>query len=423
MIRGEWIASDLNSPSRDLRVLHSTDSKTSGWDVVSISSVGAVEPLRKRHEYLPRRIVGTVVPRCHEKPLLDGTDPTWRIIVRRQSCTVKKEQGLMNKSTVSLDAIEETATNALIKHGALEWVATEVAAAVRKAEATGNLICGLYYLESYCLQLKSGRVNGAVEPRVTRPRTASVTVDAGLGFAQPAFSRGLPEALTVIKEAGTCSLAICHSHTCTSLGYFTEQIAEAGYVGIGFTNASAVVSPPGGNKAVIGTNPIAMSVPAREGGVAFQFDQSTSAVALGKINMAAVADQRIPLGWAVDAKGQPTTDPHAALKGSLVSTGGYKGYGFGLMAEILAAAVTGGVNSLDVKGLKLPSGPPHDLGQFYFLLDPTAVSGDDFWERLTRLTGAIDAQEHARLPGANRQLPDEVEIDTALWVLAQSLAR
>ncbi|MFK8081938.1 MAG: Ldh family oxidoreductase [Granulosicoccus sp.] len=327
----------------------------------------------------------------------------------------------MTKTNVSLAEIEAVTKNALIKHGALEWVALEVARAVRTAEANENLICGLYYLESYCMQLNSGRVNGNIEPQVSRPRRAIVKVDAGFGFAQAAFSRGLPEALEIVKDSGTCSFAVCHAHTCTSLGYFTEQIAQAGFLGIGFTNASAVVSPPGGNKAVIGTNPIAMSVPDAKGGVAFQFDQSTSAVALGKITMAAAASEAIPLGWAVDENGEPTTDPHAALKGSLVSTGGYKGYGFGLMAEILAAAITGSVNSLDVKGLKLPDGKPHDLGQFYFLLDPTAISGDAFWDRLARLSDAINEQENARLPGAHRGQPKDVAIDSALWELAQSL--
>ncbi|MBX2879265.1 MAG: Ldh family oxidoreductase [Granulosicoccus sp.] len=328
----------------------------------------------------------------------------------------------MGKLTVSLDDIESTTQRALIKHGSLPWVAAEVAQAVRKAEATGNVICGLYYLESYCKQLTTGRVSGTAEPIVTRPKTASVRVDAKSGFAQPAFSRGLPEAISVVQEAGTCSLAICHSHTCTSLGYFTEQIAEAGFIGIGFTNASAVVSPPGGNKAVLGTNPIAMAVPSKSGGVAFQFDQSTSAIALGKITMAAAAGEPIPPGWAVDSDGQPTTDPAVALKGSLVSTGGYKGYGFGLMAEILAAAVTGSVNSVDVEGIKRPEGPPHHLGQFYFLVDPVSVSGDAFWERLDRLTEAVDEQDNARLPGSKRQYSDEVTIESAPWELAKSLA-
>ena len=328
----------------------------------------------------------------------------------------------MTKITVELDTVFERSKAALIRHGATAHVASEVAKAVRKAESVGNLICGLYYLESYCTQLGSGRVNGTVEPVVTKPKIASVQVDAGLGFAQPAFAAGLPVAIQTARETGTCSMAICHSHTCTSLGYFTEQIANAGLIGIGFTNASPVVSPPGGKKAVIGTNPMAMSVPAKDGGVAFQFDQSTSAVALGKITMAASAGQDIPLGWAVDVDGKPTTDPNAALKGSLVSTGGYKGWGFGLMGEILAAAVTGSVNSLDVSGLKLADGKPHDLGQFYLLIDPTTYSGDAFWDRLARVSDAVAEQEGARLPGSGKSEADKVQIDAAVWARVLELA-
>ncbi|MCP5085607.1 MAG: Ldh family oxidoreductase [Rhodobacteraceae bacterium] len=328
----------------------------------------------------------------------------------------------MNKVSVDIDQIEEKSRAALVRHGAAPWIAAEVAKAVRKAEATGNVICGLYYLESYCLQLASGRVKGDVEPEVKVTRAAAVEVDAKLGFAQPAFARGIGTALKQARENGSCVFAVRHSHTCTSLGYFTEQIADAGLIGIGFTNASRIVSPPGGKQAVLGTNPIAMSVPAKDGGLALQFDQSTSAVALGKITMAAAAGEEIPLGWAVDADGNPTTDPHAAIKGSLVSTGGYKGWGFGLMTEVLAAAVTGSVNSLDVVGLKVKDGPPHDLGQFYFLVDPTVFAGDVFFERIARVADAVNAQEGARLPGANRALMDQIKLDRALWNKVQELA-
>lgn len=328
----------------------------------------------------------------------------------------------MTTTTVSLDTIEATAQAALIKHGAKPWIADAVAHAVREAEAAGNIICGLYYLESYCIQLTSGRVSGTVEPQVSRPKTASVKVDAGNGFAQPAFLRGLPDALSVARQAGTCALAICHSHTCTALGYFTAQIANAGMIGIGFTNASAVVSPPGGNQAVLGTNPIAMSIPQQGGGIAFQFDQSTSAIALGKITMAASNGEKIPLGWAVDKDGNPTDDPTAALQGSLVSTGGYKGYGFGLMAEVLAAAVTGSVNSLDVKAIKLAEGPPHNLGQFYFLIDPTTFSGDTFWQRIARLSEAVGKQPGTRLPGSAPRNLESVSVSADLWVKMLALA-
>jgi (2R)-3-sulfolactate dehydrogenase (NADP+) len=321
---------------------------------------------------------------------------------------------------VSVTEIEAKSRGALIAHGAGELQAAAVAKAVARAEALGNVICGLYYLESYCTQLRSGRVDGTVTPEVMRPRPSAVLADAKFGFAQPAFAAGLPEAVAAALENGVATLAVAHAHTCTSLGYFTEQIAAAGLIGIGFTNASPVVAPPGGNKAVIGTNPIAMTVPGEDGPL-MHFDFSTSAVALGKITMAKAAGEPIPLGWAVDAEGQPTTDPEAALKGALVSAGGYKGWGFGLMAEMLAAGMTGSVNSLDVSGLKVATGKPHDLGQFYILMDPGTYHCG-FADRFARVAEAVAAQEGARIPGADRHEMTEVDVPDALWELVLRLS-
>ncbi|SHG84751.1 (2R)-3-sulfolactate dehydrogenase (NADP+) [Cognatiyoonia sediminum] len=321
---------------------------------------------------------------------------------------------------VSVDEIFETSQAALLKHGAGPAQARAVAKAVARAEALGNIICGLYYVESYCTQLTSGRVNGTVEPVVSTPRAGSIMADARFGFAQPAFDAGLEAAIEACRTNGVATLSVAHAHTCTSLGYFTEQIGAAGLIGMGFTNASPVVAPPCGNKAVIGTNPFAMSVPG-DGKLLMHFDFSTSAVALGKITMAKAAGESIPLGWAVDAEGQPTTDPEAALRGALVSAGGYKGWGFGLMVEILAAGMTGSVNSLDVSGLKVPDGPPHGLGQFYILIDP-ATHGDHFAERFARVAEAVAAQEGARIPGVNRVAMNEVDVPDALWDLVSGLA-
>ncbi|SLN64310.1 (2R)-3-sulfolactate dehydrogenase (NADP(+)) [Roseovarius litorisediminis] len=321
---------------------------------------------------------------------------------------------------ISLNDIEQTTKTALQRHGAAPWVADEVARAVRKAESVGNKICGLYYLESYCKQLETGRVKGDAEPVVTRPRPGAVMVDAKYGFAQAAFARALPEALAAARECGTASLAVGHAHTCTSLGYFTEQIAMQGLVAIGMTNASPIVAPPGGKTRVIGTNPIAFSVPDGTGGIAMQFDQSTTTVALGKITMAKAAGESIPKGWAVDAAGNPTTDPEAALAGSLVSMGSYKGWGFGLMAELLAAGMTGGVVSRDVKPLKAPEGPPHDLGQFYLLMDPD-VSGA-FYDRLEQVAEGVAMDEGARMPGQGKQAMDPVDLEEAVWAQVQGLA-
>ncbi len=321
---------------------------------------------------------------------------------------------------VSVAEIEAQSRAALLAHGAGDLQAAAVAKAVARAEALGNVICGLYYLESYCTQLASGRVNGTVDPVVTRPRPGAVLADAKFGFAQPAFAAALPQAVAAAQENGVATLAVAHAHTCTSLGFFTEQIAAAGLIGIGFTNASPVVAPPGGNKRVIGTNPIAMTVP-RDGDPAMHFDFSTSAVALGKITMAKAAGESIPIGWAVDEHGEPTTDPEAALKGALVSAGGYKGWGFGLMAELLAAGMTGSVNSLDVAGLKVPEGKPHDLGQFYILMDPGTYQAD-FGARFARVAEAVAAQEGARIPGADRTAMTQVDVPDALWDLVLKLS-
>mmetsp|Transcript_23351 Transcript_23351/g.40709 ORF Transcript_23351/g.40709 Transcript_23351/m.40709 type:complete len:329 (+) Transcript_23351:6561-7547(+) len=323
-------------------------------------------------------------------------------------------------TSVSQSDIETTVQAALLRHGAGAFAAAEVARAVARAEAVGNRICGLYYLESYCKQLTTGRVKGDVVPVVSTPRPGTIHVDALMGFAQPAFAYGLAPALDAARQFGVASLAVGHAHTCTSLGYFTEQIAQAGLIGIGFTNASPIVAPPGGKARVIGTNPIAFSVPDGAGGLAMQFDQSTTTVALGKITMAKAAGETIPEGWALDVDGNPTTDPEAALGGSLVSMGGYKGWGFGLMAELLAAGMTGGVLSHDVKPLKAPDGPPHDLGQYYLLIDPS--TSDAFGDRLAALAALVDADAAGRLPGQNRVLADPVDVDPAAWVQALDLA-
>lgn len=321
---------------------------------------------------------------------------------------------------ISLREIEAVTKAALMAHGAEEWVAGHVADAVKVAESYGNKICGLYYVESYCQQLVTGRVSGSVEPVVSRPKPSTVYVDAGFGFAQTAFARGLPAALEAASENGIATLAVGHAHTCTSLGYFTEQIARAGMIGIGFTNATPIVAPPGGKSRIIGTNPIAFAVPDGEGGIAMQFDQSTTTVALGKITMAKAAGESIPEGWALDADGNPTTDPDAAIKGSLVSMGGYKGWGYGLMAEFLAAGMTGSLASMDVKPLKAPEGAPHDLGQYYLIIDPSGATA--FGERIQQVADAVASDEGTRMPGAGKKPMDPVDVPDAVWAQINELA-
>lgn len=314
---------------------------------------------------------------------------------------------------IEIARIEGLCRQALVAHGAGDWQAACVARAVARAEQTGNVICGLYYLESYCRQLVTGRVDGTAYPVVTTPRPGIVTVDAKFGFAQPAFASGLPVAVAAARTCGIASLAVCHSHTCTSLGFFTEQIAQEGLIGIGFTNASAIVAGPGGRKPVLGTNPIAFTLPGADGPT-MHADFSTAAVALGKITMAKAAGEQIPPGWAVDDLGRPTTDPDAALGGALVSAAGYKGWALGLLVEFLAAGLTGSRGSLDVKGLKMADGLPHDLGQMYILIDPSSHNGD-LQTRIAQVSEALAEDPDVRIPGSSRALREEVNVAQNLW--------
>lgn len=325
------------------------------------------------------------------------------------------KQSLGDETRVSLDEVENVTRAALENHGALPEVAAQVADAVRVAEANGNKICGLYYLDSYCKQLKTGRVSGTAAPVVTHHQPGAVRVDAKFGFAQSAFAAGFDTAVGAARASGVCGYSIEHSHTCTSLGYFTEQFAAAGLIALGTTNSTARVAPPGGNQPVLGTNPIAFAVPDGSGGVAFQFDFSTSAIALGKITMAAAAGDSIPVGWAVDANGHDTTDPKAALGGSLLSAGGYKGFGIGLVVEVLASALTGSLPSAALAPLKAPEGEPHNIGQFYVVIDPAAYSGDAFFANIERLAATVSTQDGARMPGANRMQPDTITVDADFW--------
>lgn len=322
---------------------------------------------------------------------------------------------------VSLDDIYDLSEKALICHGAAPKVAASVARATRRAEQTGNIICGLYYLESYCQQLASGRVNGTVSPEVSRQRPSVVAVNAMLGFAQPAFEAGLPEAVSAARENGIATLTVAHAHTCTSLGYFTEAIAKEGLIGLGFTNAPPAVAPPGGKTPILGTNPFAYSMPDGRGGVAVHYDAATTVVAKGAITQAAAAGRSIPEGWGVDPDGNPTTDPNQVLKGAQLSLGGPKGWGLSVLVELMAAGLTGSQNSFDIAGLKLPEGPAHDIGQTYLLIDPAGHSAD-FATRLLDLKAAVAADEGARLPGSPRKDINPVAVDDSLWTKLTALA-
>ena len=320
---------------------------------------------------------------------------------------------------MTLDEVEAFALGALSAAGACEAQALPVARSIRAAERDGMRSHGLLYLPIYAEHLTCGKVDGQAEPRLSRPRTGAVLVDAAHGFAHPAIDMGLLPLIEAAREVGIAALTLRRSYNCGLLGHHAERIAQAGLIGLCFTHAPASISPVGGKVPVIGTNPFALAVPDGRGAARFVIDQSASVVAKSEVLLRARKGEKIPEGWALDAQGQPTTDPGAALKGSMLPAGGVKGFGVGLMVEVMASALSGAMPSREASPFSGPAGGPPATGQCFIAIDPDAFA-DGFVERIAGLAAAITAQDGARLPGARRTAARErtetegVDVDETL---------
>lgn len=309
----------------------------------------------------------------------------------------------METQQLSLQEVEQLAKDALRGAGASDEAAASVARSTYAAERDGIRSHGLLYVPIYCEHVRCGKVDGQAVPDVTRAAASAIRVDAGSGFAHPAIDAGFEALTAAAGETGCAALTVYNSYNCGVLGYHVERLAEAGFLGLGFTNAPASIAPAGGKTKVIGTNPFGVGVPDGKGGAAMVIDQSASVIAKSEITMRAREGMAIPEGWALDPEGKPTTDPSVALQGTMVPSGGYKGFGVGLLVELLAAALSGATLGKDASPFAGTAGGPPRTGQCFIAVNPDPMSGGGFAERVQGLVEAITAQKGARLPGARRQ--------------------
>lgn len=303
---------------------------------------------------------------------------------------------------LTLAEIEDLAFRALRAAGTSEANARVLAVATAQTEADGVASHGLAYIPIYGEHVQCGKVDGQAIPVIEQARPGLLVADAGTGFPHAAIDEGFALLVPMAKAQGIAALAIRNSYNCGVLGLHTTRLAMAGLMGIGFTNAPASIAPSGGQKPVVGTNPISVAAPDGRGGVAVLIDQSASVIAKSEIMKHSREGKPIPLGWGLDADGQPTTDADAALAGSMAPAGGYKGVGLSLIVEMMAAAMTGATLGKDASPFSGTKGGPPKTGQFFIAIDPQASSGGDYAERIAALTGAIHAQKGARLPGDGR---------------------
>jgi (2R)-3-sulfolactate dehydrogenase (NADP+) len=168
----------------------------------------------------------------------------------------------------------------------------------------------------------------------------------------------------------------------------------------------------GGRRALFGTNPIAAAFP-RRNGVALTIDLSLSEVARGKVMVAAKEGRPIPLGWALDEHGQPTTDANAALRGSMLAMGGTKGAMLALVVELLVTALTGAAQGFEASSFFVDEGNRPRIGQAFIVVDPAALAGSDaYFDRVETLVAAMLEDDGVRMPGERRaKLAARADVD------------
>jgi (2R)-3-sulfolactate dehydrogenase (NADP+) len=324
----------------------------------------------------------------------------------------------MSDVVISPAAAEQLVIDVLTCHNCKQANALSVARALVAAEGDGQRGHGLSRVPAYAAQSASGKVNGQAGPVISERRNGALRIDAVDGFAFPAIDLAISELSMLTVDYGISAASIFRSHHFGQAGYHAERLAQQGLVALVFGNSPQAIAPWGGSKGLFGTNPIAFAAP-RKDQLPLLIDLSLSRAARGKVMLARQQGESIPGGWALDEYGQPTTDPEAALNGTMLPIGDAKGAALVLMVEILAAGLSGANFGYQASSFFSAEGPPPGVGQMIIAFDPGFFSGGSFAQRLEALISEILSQDNVRLPGSTRQARRQQAIEQGLAVPAK----
>ena len=279
---------------------------------------------------------------------------------------------------------------------------------------------GLSMLMMYETLIGAGTLKPAARPVVERQTAVTASIDAQAGIGHPVSVMAMDMAIGMAKAAGTGTVSVRNSHHFGAAGFYAARAAEQGLVALVTSTARTVaVVPTGAAVPMLGTNPIAFAAPARRNRP-FLLDMATSTVAANKVKVYELNDRALPPGWVLDGRGQPVTDAGLAMDalygrtkgprpgGGLTPVGGtaamasHKGYGLGLLAQILSGTLAGAAFGY----LGAPPGQPDNIGHFFLALDPAAFgSADAFLDNLDALVDALheaprsDPEQAVLVPG------------------------
>ncbi|MBD5655975.1 MAG: Ldh family oxidoreductase [Candidatus Eremiobacteraeota bacterium] len=253
---------------------------------------------------------------------------------------------------------------ALTEVGVAKPDAATVADVLVAADLRGIESHGVARLESYYVgRIRSGKLVPAPDVTVVRETPTSLVLDAGNGLGHPAGKRAMQSVMEKAKQTGAAFGSVRNSNHFGIAGYYAMFALEHDMIGIASTNSVRYGAPTYGKDIMLGTNPWAYAIPAQDE-PPFVLDFATTTVPRGKLEVYQRKNKQLNPGWAIDAAGAQTLKPEEALKGALlplggfgVDNGGHKGYGLGLLVDIMCAVLSGGAFGNDTPRPNTPPEP------------------------------------------------------------------
>ncbi len=297
------------------------------------------------------------------------------------------------------------------KIGLLEEHAKIISDTLVQANLRGVDSHGVIRLPGYIERTRRGLINYQENVKIINKNLSISVIDGENNFGQIVAYYGMQEAIQKAEqqETGIGFVGINHTNHMGMAAYYAMMAAEKGMIGIAMSNSPATVAPWGGAQPVLGTNPIAIAIPAGEE-YPIVLDMATSLVARGKIRLALDNKQEIPLGWALDLEGNPTTDPQKAIKGALLPFGGPKGYAISLIIQIFSSILTSSAREMDIKSMYDFSGKS-GIGIFLGAIKVDCFISRDIYNY--EIDGLIKRIKTSKLAKDNERiyLPGEIEFE------------
>lgn len=309
----------------------------------------------------------------------------------------------MTGKVLTIRELTDMVTAIFRRSGFSDPQAQAMAAIIAAGETDGCKSHGIYRIDGCLRTVKAGKVNPAAQPTLTDDGTAIIRVDAKGGFSPAAFRLGLPSLAERAQQQGIAAMVINSCTHFSALWPEVEALAELGLAGIAMCPSYATVAPTGGSQPLLGTNPLAFGWPRRDG-PPYIFDFATSVAARGEIELHRIAGTPLPEGWAVDADGQPTTDPEKALAGAMMPFGGHKGSAISTMIELLAGVMIGDLTSPEALQWLGTTALAPQHGELVIAFSPDRFSAGRPGDPLARAENLFDAivGQGARLPSQRR---------------------